>query len=190
MNRNMNRAIWPYIVVLAGLALGAGSPVLAAPTSDPAIAYTTSDSRSNYLMVMNADGTNQRALLTAPKRSNVNFGGPNWSPDGTQIVFASNVQGSGLYVIKNDGTGLGAIQKIKQRRDEFVFDKKRRVTHFNRELKICRQKAEKSFELWQITGRKVRGELQEAHAEPVFKFHDLRHELICYGLGETQAFTV
>jgi Tol biopolymer transport system component len=70
-------------------------------------------------MVMNADGTNSRILLQQPKQANVSFGAPNWSPDGTQLVFASNIQGSGIYVINKDGTGL---YKVAATNDWFFND--------------------------------------------------------------------
>src|SRR2546430_1908506 len=69
MNHITKQAIWLLTVVMASLLLCTASPVLAV-AADPAIAFTTSDSRSNYLMVMNADGTNQKALLTVSKKAN------------------------------------------------------------------------------------------------------------------------
>ena len=106
MNHRTKQATWLLTVVMASLVLCTASPVLAV-AADPAIAFTTSDYRS--LMVMNADGTNQKVLLTASKKANVSFGAPNWSPDGTQLVFGSNVQGLGVYIINKDGTGLHKV---------------------------------------------------------------------------------
>jgi hypothetical protein len=69
---------------------------------DPAIAYI-----GDGLMVMNADGTNQKVLL--PGSRDVNMSYPAWSPDGSQVVFSSNIQGSGIYVINKDGSGLRKV---------------------------------------------------------------------------------
>jgi Tol biopolymer transport system component len=106
MNQITRQATWLLTLVTASLVLFVVPPVLAL-AADPAIAFTTSDFHS--LIVMNADGTNQKVLLTASKKSNVSFGAPNWSPDGTQLVFGSNVQGSGIYIINKDGTGLHKV---------------------------------------------------------------------------------
>jgi Tol biopolymer transport system component len=93
---------WLLAVGLVSLALYTAPRVLAVTAADPAIAFTT----SNSLMVMNSDGTNQKVLLQAAKHTNISFGAPNWSPNGTQLVFGSNIQGSGIYIINKDGTGL------------------------------------------------------------------------------------
>jgi Tol biopolymer transport system component len=34
---------------------------------------------------------------------------PNWSPDGTALVFRSNIEGPGIYTIRIDGTGLTKV---------------------------------------------------------------------------------
>ncbi|MFY9558657.1 MAG: hypothetical protein WAQ52_00345 [Terriglobales bacterium] len=98
---------------------GKGTQLFRVTAPDPAIAFTTSDSTSNYLMVMNADGTNQKILLQQPKQANIYFGAPNWSPDGTQLVFGSNIQGSGIYIINKDGT---ALHKVVATNDWFFND--------------------------------------------------------------------
>jgi Tol biopolymer transport system component len=61
-------------------------------------------------MVMNADGTNQRTVLQAPSdQLNLYNATPNWSPDGTQLVFSSSIQGAGIYIINKNGTGLRKV---------------------------------------------------------------------------------
>ena len=97
------------VVALTDGRSGKGTQLFKVTVPDPAIAFTTSDSTTNYLMVMNADGTNQKILLQQPKQANISFGAPNWSPDGTQLVFGSNIQGSGIYIINKDGTGLHKV---------------------------------------------------------------------------------
>lgn len=62
------------------------------------------------LFVMNADGSDQRQVT---KLGGANFG-PNWTPDGKQLVFSSNYKDprSGnfdLYLVNLDGTGLEQI---------------------------------------------------------------------------------
>lgn len=75
------------------------------PPPDPAIVYVAERGWSQTdLMVMNADGTNQKVILAGGR----DFGNhdPDWSPDGSRIVFGSNVLGYGIYLINKDGTGL------------------------------------------------------------------------------------
>ncbi len=62
------------------------------------------------LFVMNADGSNQRQVT---KLGGANFG-PNWTPDGKQLIFSSNYKDprSGnfdLYLVNLDGTGLEQV---------------------------------------------------------------------------------
>jgi len=81
---------------------------------DPAIAYLTGGTsgkpKTNRLMVMNADGTNQQTVLQVPNdQLNPNYAAPNWSPDGTQLVFSSSIQGAGIYIISKNGSGLRKV---------------------------------------------------------------------------------
>jgi Tol biopolymer transport system component len=76
------------------------------PDPDPAIVYTTTVRSVTKLMVMNADGSNGTEVLDA---GSARLGWPSFSPDGTQIVFASDIQGSGVYVVSVDGTGLRKV---------------------------------------------------------------------------------
>ncbi len=70
------------------------------------------------LFVMNADGSNQRQVT---RLGGANFG-PSWTPDGKQIVFASNhknpvgraAQNFDLFLISLDGTGLTQITHDEQ----------------------------------------------------------------------------
>lgn len=62
------------------------------------IAYIHLTSTSQRLMLMNADGTNNRPLL--PARSYLRA--PQWHPDGTRLIYGSS--SSRLYTIKTDGT--------------------------------------------------------------------------------------
>ena len=72
------------------------------------LARTTLD-----LYVMNADGSNQHAI-THDKADNIASFAPSWTPDGKQLVFASNRddpkrRNFDVYKINLDGTGLERI---------------------------------------------------------------------------------
>ncbi len=66
--------------------------------ADPAIAFV----QNTDLMVMNADGSNQTTVFDAGEV----WYEPSWSPDGTQLVFGSDIQGGGVFKIDVDGTNL------------------------------------------------------------------------------------
>jgi hypothetical protein len=79
--------------------------------SDPAIVYTAPGiSQDRWdLMVMDADGTNQRTVFTRKFTQNVDG---NWSPDGKQLVFhMDDIRGDqdGIYIVNVDGSGLKRI---------------------------------------------------------------------------------
>jgi hypothetical protein len=54
------------------------------------------------IMLMNANGTVERNVTSSATE---NYRGPTWSPDGQRIAFYK-LNGSGIYVINADGTGL------------------------------------------------------------------------------------
>lgn len=87
---------------------GKGKPSPPPPPPNPAIAYTA----GGALMVMNADGSNKTTVL--PAQQGIGYFDPNWSPDGTQLVFDSNIQGPGIYVVNLDGTGLRKVIALEQ----------------------------------------------------------------------------
>jgi len=82
---------------------------------DPAIAYRTT---VRELWVMNADGTNRTRVL---QLDGTKLGRPDWSPPGWSpptgwpqsdlpyLVFWSDVQGPGIYVIRLDGEDLRKV---------------------------------------------------------------------------------
>ncbi len=68
-------------------------------------------SSPGFLYVMNADGTGQTKISPALDIGD-DTGRPTWSPDGKKIAFSavlSGVQGSQIFVINADGTGLAQI---------------------------------------------------------------------------------
>jgi TolB protein len=65
------------------------------------------------LFVMNADGNDQRKLLTMERGDAID---PRWSPDGSRIVFVHMPEGMNgaeraIHVVNIDGTGLRRLSK-------------------------------------------------------------------------------
>ncbi|MBN2499596.1 MAG: serine/threonine-protein kinase [Anaerolineales bacterium] len=75
------------------------------------IAFASDRSGQNQIWIMDADGSNARQITDISQNGACQ---PEWSPDGTQIVFISPCQGanqqlnltSRLYTINVDGTGI------------------------------------------------------------------------------------
>jgi Tol biopolymer transport system component len=87
------------------------------PPADPAIAYCSYSSYGHTaLMVMNADGSNQKVLLDGLKKPGYGYFDPQWSPDGNWIVFGrepgNNPEAPAIEIIKKDGTGLCLVTSI------------------------------------------------------------------------------
>ncbi len=101
---------------LPGWAQKAKPPQPPAPPADPAIAFCAERSwASSDLMVMNADGTNQKVLLAGTKKPNtISNHDPSWSPDGTRLAFYSDVQGPGIYIINKNGSGLCKVVAMNE----------------------------------------------------------------------------
>jgi hypothetical protein len=78
-------------------------------TGNPTIAFITRDWEARTLTISLSDpeGTNLIPFITnAPNDGLFN---PIWSPDGTQLAFSANVNGSSrynVYVINGDGSNL------------------------------------------------------------------------------------
>lgn len=116
-----------FLVVLLGISaavLGstsswAGKPKPPQPPPDPAVAFVlTKFGAGGDLMVMNADGSNQTLVLAGGR--NFAHHQPNWSPDGTQLVFMSNIEGNGVYVINRDGTGRRKVVALNIPAGDFL----------------------------------------------------------------------
>jgi hypothetical protein len=94
-------------VMLTSGRTGKGIELFTVTIPDPAITYLeTGTAFGGELMVMDADGANKRAVLPG---LNVMAYTPSWSPDGSQLVFGSDYQGNGVYVVGVDGTGLRKV---------------------------------------------------------------------------------
>ncbi|GAP06436.1 periplasmic component of the Tol biopolymer transport system [Anaerolinea thermolimosa] len=79
------------------------------------ISFISDQDGSRNLYVMNADGTNQHQLTDKSSLARADGGyvqWQQWSPDGEEIAFTFNPgkgQGTGIYVIHPDGSGLREI---------------------------------------------------------------------------------
>ncbi len=93
----------------AGLASGCANDYPAWSPDGKHIVYIHSDDTVNevgvneQVWVMNVDGSNQHQLTTdSPPKDQL----PNWSPDGTSIVYTSGaLSNEGIWVMKSDGSG-------------------------------------------------------------------------------------
>jgi Tol biopolymer transport system component len=83
-----------------------------APSANPVIAYSQGQGSEGRLMVMNADGSNQRVVT---KEKYVDYWYPDWSPEGKQLVFLKNIgrrQPLGIFTVNIDGTGLIKLRDL------------------------------------------------------------------------------
>jgi len=99
---------------LAGKGGGGKKPPPDEPPADPAVAVI--DNGSGHLVVMNEDGSNVTVLLTEDEAGGY-IGPPDWSPDGTQLVFTvyyptDNSAGpsSRIHVVGVDGSGFTELR--------------------------------------------------------------------------------
>jgi WD40-like Beta Propeller Repeat len=74
------------------------------------LTFVSNRSGSPEVYTMSGDGTD----VTRLTHDDGYEGDPEWSPDGERIAFAGDVDGSGLYVMKSDGTDLRRILATPQ----------------------------------------------------------------------------
>jgi dipeptidyl aminopeptidase/acylaminoacyl peptidase len=90
------------------------------PDPDPAIAYVSGPKSCKLsdtwycseLEVINADGSNKHVVLGA--QWGITHLAPDWSPDGTKLVFFSDIRGNGIYTVNKDGNELCRIVPTRQ----------------------------------------------------------------------------
>jgi len=84
------------------------------PPANPEIAYVATESTGSWMMVMNADGTNQKKVYNTSNLGGL-FGSLTWSPSGAQLaftiqstdsVYTINVNGSGLFEVVRPGDSV------------------------------------------------------------------------------------
>lgn len=90
-------------IVLAALLCAVVTPAAPARAAQPQIVYESWWNGNPDVWIMNADGSNQRALTTDPSRDQ----GPVWSPDGSRIAFMSDRDGdTEIFTMAADGTDV------------------------------------------------------------------------------------
>jgi Tol biopolymer transport system component len=90
----------------------------AADWSRGGIAFVSSRDQPIFnVYVMNEDGSNVRRVTNSP----VNHEQPSWSPDGTQLLYVSEPEGTlgraDLFAVRADGTGTRRITESEGRDD-------------------------------------------------------------------------
>lgn len=96
--------------VLAGCTGHDGRPPPAAASAN--FLFVRRDGTVNHIYLMHIDaagkGSGLRRLTDDPQAEN----NPVWSPNGQQIVYTRDVDGSGIYVINADGTGERRLSPV------------------------------------------------------------------------------
>lgn len=96
--------------VLAGCTGHDGRPPPAAASAN--FLLVRRDGTVNHIYLMRIDaagkGSGLRRLTGDPQAEN----NPVWSPNGQQIVYTRDVDGSGIYVINADGTGQRRLSPV------------------------------------------------------------------------------
>lgn len=127
MRGNQNSGRWLVAAIsvallapltFAGKPGGGGGGGGSTPPADPAIACVLQKSgktATRDLVVMNADGTNLRTLVSG---SHLRMSGADWSPDGSKLVFLyDGAEGPGVYVVGVDGAGLSKVVSVDSTTD-------------------------------------------------------------------------
>jgi Tol biopolymer transport system component len=106
--RRAGAALWTLAVAVslaaAGLTITASPAVAAGPPGTGRIAFW--DFVTNQIYAVNPDGTGLAQLTREPQ--GISAQGPDWSPDGSRIVFSRFNQSTGIgriWIMNADGTG-------------------------------------------------------------------------------------
>jgi TolB protein len=113
----------PFIGVLAAVATATAAALATTPGTNGSIAfrrYLNDEQSRSALYVMNADGTNARRI-TAPSSRHLDDQ-PDWSPDGTRLVFTRcfRIGPCRIMVINTDGSGLRGVTPRCTKRPTFT----------------------------------------------------------------------
>ncbi|HEX8834047.1 MAG TPA: hypothetical protein VF719_07590 [Abditibacteriaceae bacterium] len=109
MNKLLRAASCCVTALLCSLAgCGGGGGSSSRPASDQVVFQSDRDGETN-LYVMNGDGTAVTPLTSRPMQAQE----PAWSPDGSQIAFASRTEATAnsleIFVINANGSGLRQV---------------------------------------------------------------------------------
>lgn len=111
------------IAALAMLIISGLAPARSGAAEQGAIAYVRSDSGvSNTIRLIQPDGTGDRAILTLPDSGVGNVPQLAWSPDASELAFASDheattsLYSSDIYAVRPDGSGLRRLTNGPDRR--------------------------------------------------------------------------
>ncbi len=92
---------------IVSFGFGKGKPGQPSPPPPPPNPEIVVGVRNLGLTVMNADGSNLNVIFPDTTYQNrYSRFNPDWAPDASRIVFFSDVQGPGLYLIDPDGSNL------------------------------------------------------------------------------------
>ena len=83
------------------------------PGTNGKIAFSSNISGSYDIWVMDADGSNQTNITNTSAADRL----PAWSPDGTKIVYKSDVYSGSIFVMDADGSNKTAVRMINNSKD-------------------------------------------------------------------------
>ena len=118
-------AVVTAALLIAGVPTLSSSIGQAATAADGRIAYNSYGSGDGDIYLVNADGTGRVNVTADQPRGEVDDDqGPDWSPDGSQIAFTRYrfQEGSDVFVINPDGTGLHAVTEETGTFEQPVFN--------------------------------------------------------------------
>jgi hypothetical protein len=92
------------------------------PPANPAIVFTAEKGwASTNLVVMDADGSNQKVIVNGTSGARFGNHSPQWALDGSRIAFGRNTGNdptpSSISLVRKDGTGLCTVTTMRQTPD-------------------------------------------------------------------------